>query len=321
MDLLLNVLMFVAVAMLGYLAGRRYPDLGGRVIRWAGRRRATVTRPPGPWRRRARLLFVVGALAATAPVWPIVQPGDPVANEMLEPAEAAVIVSVVLVFPAAWALLGRSRPYAWRVAVVLGACVTGWSLWTAEFGSYGTPPTVDDGLRWYLVATAVIVASAAVVESWRRPRELLTRRGAAGALVWTAGVAAAFAIPIVGDQQVPPRDPVLPLPPAMTVVQEEARCAMPENHGFGPRSCFRRFTVAATDGANVRELARRLGEHLQRTKQWPATWYDPSTVQFRCRRNGWLNPYELCLELRHDELTSTVKVQIAYYNGREHVVY
>lgn len=264
---------------------------------------------------------MVGAFAATAPVWPIVQPGDPVADELLEPAEVAVIVPVVLVFPVAWALLGRSRPYALRLAVVLAVGAAGWSLWTVTYGSYGTPPTIDDGLRWYLVGTGVIVGSATAVESWRRPREPLTVRWAAGAIVWTVGAAAAVAIPVVGDQRLPPRDAVLPLPPAMTVVHEEARCATPENFGFGPRSCFRRFTVAATDAANARELAGRLGGHLQRAKGWRGTWYDPSTAGFPCRRIGWLNPYELCLELRSDEATSTVTLRLAYYNGRERVVY
>jgi hypothetical protein len=320
-DTLLGVFVLLAVALLGYVTGRRFPHLGGRISGWCGRRRAGLLRPPGPWRWWSRLLFVVGAFAATAPVWPIVQPGDPVADELLEPAEVAVIVPVVLVFPVAWALLGRSRPYAVRLAVVLATGAAGWSLWTVTYGSYGTPPTIDDGLRWYLVGTGVIVGSATAVESWRRPREPLTVRRAAGAIVWTVGAAAAVAIPVVGDQPPPPRDAVLPLPPAMTVVHEEARCAMPENFGFGPRSCFRRFTVAATDAANARELAGRLGGHLQRAKGWRGTWYDPSTAGYPCRRVGWLNPYELCLELRPDEATSTVTLRLAYYNGRERVVY
>lgn len=321
MDTLLGLLLLLTVALLGYLTGRRFPQLGRSISGWGGRVRAALVRPPGPWRWWSRLLLVVGALAATAPVWPVIQPGDPIADEMLEPAEVAVIVPVVLVFPVAWALLGRSRPYAWRIAAGLVACVAGWSLWTVTFGSYGTPPNIDDGLRWYLLGTGVIVASATAAESWRRPRELLAVRRAAGALAWTIGVAAALATPVVGDERLPPRDAILPLPPAMTVVQEEARCARPGNSGSGPRSCFRRFTVAATDEADVRELARRLGEHLHRAKSWPATWYDPFTVQFPCRRIGRLNPYELCLELRPDESTSTVRLQLAYYNGREHVVY
>ncbi|GIJ55482.1 hypothetical protein [Virgisporangium aurantiacum] len=321
MDTLLGVLVLLVVALLGYVTGRRFPHPGGWISGRRGRFRAAVVRPPGPWRWRSRLLFVVGALAATAPVWPIVQPGDPVADELLEPAEVAVIVPVVLVFPVAWALLGRSRPFAWRVAVVVAACVAGWSLWTVMSGSYGTPPTIDDGLRWYLVGTGVVVGSATAVESWRRPRELPTTRRVAGALVWTIGVAAAVAVPVVGDERLPPRDAILPLPPATTVVQEEARCALPENFGFGPRTCFRQFTVAATDAADVRELARRLGDHLRRAKGWPATGYDASTAGFPCRRTGWLNPYELCLELRSDESTGTVTLRLAYYNGRDRVIY
>ena len=320
MDTLLDVLVILAVALLGYLTGQRFPHLGGRIRRWGSRYHAAAVRPPGPWRRWSRMLAAVAALVATAPVWPFIQPGDPVADEMLAPVEVAVIVPVVLVFPVAWALLGRSRPDAWRVAVALAAAVAGWSLWTVTFGSYRTPPNVDDGLRWYLVGTGVVVASATVAESWRRGfRQQLGVRWAAGVLGWMIGVAATFAVPVVGDEQLPPRDAILPLPAAMTVVHEEAGCAAPEH--FGPRSCLRRFTVAATDGADVRELARRLGEHLQRTKGWQAIWYDSFAVRFPCRRIGWLNPYELCVELGRDESVSTVQVQLAYYNGRDRVVY
>ncbi|MEU4291745.1 hypothetical protein AB0E63_26255 [Kribbella sp. NPDC026596] len=233
-----------------------------------------------------------------------------------------MIVPVILVFPLAWALLARSRPYAARVALVLAGCVAGWSLWTVVLGSYGTPPNVDDGLRWYMLGAGAIVASATVVESWpRRSRELLSTRWAVGVLVWMVGVVATVAVPVVGDQQLPPRDAVLPLPLTMAVVGEEAGCARPRPGELGPRSCMRRFTVAATDGANVRELARRMGEHLERTRGWPARWYDSSTAQFPCRRVGWLNPYELCIQSRPDESLSTVEVQLVYYNGREQVIY
>jgi hypothetical protein len=319
-DTLLDVLLFLAVALLGYLTGQRFPHLGGRVGQWVGRYRGATARPPGPWRRWSRLLAVAGALAATAPVWPVIQPGDPVADEMLQPAEVAVIVPVVLAFPVAWALLGRSRPYARRVAIVLDAGVAGWSLWTVRYGTYDTPPNIDDGLRWYLVGTAVIVASATVIEAWRRGiRQQLSRRWAAGVLVWMVGVAATFAIPVVGDKQekVPPHDAILPLPPTVTVVREGTGCARPE---FGPRFCFRRFTVAATDGADRRELARRISEHL-RTKGWPAAWDDTSTGQSPCQPIGWFNPYELCVELRPDESGSTAEVELAYYNERTQVVY
>ncbi|GIH19229.1 hypothetical protein [Rugosimonospora africana] len=325
----LDVIMLVAVALLGYLAGRRFPHVGGRISRWGSRCRAAVVRPPGPWRRRSRLLFVAGAFAATAPVWPITQPA--VADDRLEPAEVAVVVPVVLVFPVAWALLGRSRPYAWRVAVALVACVAGWSLWTVAFGSFGTPPTMDDGLRWYLIGTGTIVACASTVEVWhRRPPRRPTTAWLAGALGWAIGVAATVTVPVVGDQQLPPRDAVLPLPPAMAVAHEEARCGMPGGYGFGPRSCFRRFTISATDGTDgtdgtngmdVRELARRLGEHLRQTKGWPVAWDEVSAVAVGCRPGGWLDPYELCLDLRPDESTSTVTLRLAYDNRREPVVY
>jgi hypothetical protein len=49
--------------------------------------------------------------------------------------------------------------------------------------------------------------------------------------------------------------------------------------------------------------------------------YDPFTAGFPCRRIGRLNPYEPCLELRSDESTSTVKLRLAYHNGRDRVVY
>jgi hypothetical protein len=104
-DTLLDMFPFLTVALLGYLMGQRFPHLDGWVSRWTSRYRAAVVRPRGPWRWWSRLLPVIGALAATAPVWPIIQPGHPVADEMLEPAEVAVIVPVVVAFPVAWALL------------------------------------------------------------------------------------------------------------------------------------------------------------------------------------------------------------------------
>src|SRR5437867_3639292 len=82
-----DMLPFLTVALLGFLAGRHFPRLRGWIARGIARYRAVAARPPGPWRWRSRLLFVVGALAATAPVWPVVEPGDPVTNELLQPAE------------------------------------------------------------------------------------------------------------------------------------------------------------------------------------------------------------------------------------------
>ena len=74
MDTLLGVILLLAVALLGYLTGQRFPHLGGWISGWGSRCRAAVVRPPGPWRWWSRLLLVAGALAATAPVWPIIQP-------------------------------------------------------------------------------------------------------------------------------------------------------------------------------------------------------------------------------------------------------
>lgn len=270
--------MLMVVGLLGYLTGRRFPHPGA----WIGRWREMAVRLPG--RRWSRPLLVVGALLATAPVWPGVQPGDPIADEMLEPAEVAGLVPLVLMFPVAWALLGRSRPYAWRVGAGLAVWVAAWSLWTVTFGTWSTPPTVDDGLRWHLIGAALVVAAGA------RPRKPLTGRWMAGAAIATIGVAAIFAIPVVGDPPVPPRD-AIPLPAAMTVLREETGC--------GANSCYRRFTVTGLGEADEAALARRVG----------------------CRRTGWLNAYELCLDLRHDEPAPAVELQVTYYNGRDRVVF
>ena len=98
-----GVLVVLGVALLGYLTGRRFPDLGTSIRRWGRLCRAAVSGRPGPWRWWLRLLLVMAAFVGTAPVWPVLQPGDPVADEMLKPAEVAGIVPVVLVFP-----IGRS---------------------------------------------------------------------------------------------------------------------------------------------------------------------------------------------------------------------
>lgn len=270
--------MLVVVGLLGYLTGRRFPHPGA----WIGRWRELVVRLPG--RRWSRPLQVVGALLATAPVWPVVQPGDPIADEMLEPAEVAGLVPLVLVFPVAWALLGRSRPYAWRVGAGLAVWVAAWSLWTVTFGTWSTPPTVDDGLRWHLIGAALVVAVGA------RVRKPLTGRWMAGAAITTIGFAAIVATPVVGDPPVPPRD-AIPLPATMTVLREETGC--------GVNSCYRRFTVTDLGAADEAALAPRVG----------------------CRRTGWLNPYELCLDLRHDEPAPAVELQVTYYNGRDRVVF
>ncbi|MEV4621197.1 hypothetical protein AB0J74_21120 [Asanoa sp. NPDC049573] len=315
MDTLLDMLMFLAVALHGYLTGQGFPP-GERIRRWGGRFPMAVVRPSGPWRWWSRLLSVVGALATTAPVWPIIQPGDPFADETLEPAEVADRPCGPCV-PAAWALLGWCRPYAGRAAGVLAACA-GWSLWTSTFGSYGTRPNVDDGLRWHLVGTGVIVASATVIEASRRGlRQQLSKRRAAGVLVWIVGVAAIFAISVVGDEQLPPRDAILPLPPAMTVAHEEAGCATPKQ--FPPRTCWRRLTVAATDNAPVQDLTRGLGQHLERTKGWRVTWYGfDSDPHIECRPAAWMaNPYRLCADVRSGKQPSTVDMRFVLANPHD----
>jgi hypothetical protein len=102
----------------------------------------------------------------------------------------------------------------------------------------------------------------------------------------------------------------------MTVAGEEATCAP---RPVGGRYCLRRFTVAATDSVPARELARRLGQHLARTKGWRVTWYDFSpNPDVECRRAGWLaNPYLLCADLRVDEQRSTVALQFGYANPHD----
>ncbi|GGN60183.1 hypothetical protein GCM10010112_16190 [Actinoplanes lobatus] len=272
--------MLVVVGLVGYLTGRRFPHPGA----WIGRRREALVRVAGPWRRWSRPLLVAGAVIATAPVWPMVQPGDPIADEMLEPAEVAVLVPVVLTFPVAWALLGRSRPHAWRIGAGLVAWVAAWAVWTVVFGSWSTPPNIDDGLRWHLIGAAAIVAAGA----WGR--QPLTRRWLAGTVIGAIGVAVVFAIPVAGGPPMPARD-AIPLPATATVIHEETGC--------GWNSCYRRLTVTGIDEAGMHELARRSG----------------------CRRIGWLNPYELCLDLRRNEPASTVGVQVTYYNGRDRVVF
>lgn len=266
-----------------------------------------VEGPVNPRDLLSRLLPVAASLVATAPVWPILQPGAPIADELLEPGEVAVIVPIVLVFPIAWALLARRRPYAWRIGVLLAAWVLAWSVWTVSLGSYASPPTIDDGLRWHLVGAGLLVAGAAAYEA--RQFAQVGARLLPGALVWLLGVAITLAIPVVGQEKVPPRDAVLPLPAGMTVVHEETGCA---------NTCTRRLTVESAD--TPAELIRRLGQHLEQTKGWQTTWYSFAPPQFECRRVGWLNPYEVCVELRATGSPSTIEIWLATFNGRDYVV-
>ncbi|MCP2324291.1 hypothetical protein HDA40_002798 [Hamadaea flava] len=255
-----------------------------------------------------RLLTVAAAVAATAPVWPVLQPGDPIADELLEPVEVAVLVPMVLIFPIAWALLARRRAYAWRVGLALAVWVLAWSVWTVSAGSYASPPTIDDGLRWHLVGAGLLVAGAVAYEAKRLAH--LGARLLPGALVWLLGVTVTLAVPVVGAETVPPSDTVLPLPAGMTVVHEETGCT---------NACTRRITVEGT--GTQAELTRRLGLHLEQTKGWRATWFDFAPPQFQCRHVGWLNPYDTCVELRTTGSASTVEIWLATSNGRDNIVY
>lgn len=269
--------------------GRRYRELAG---------------PPGPWSLRARLVMIAAAAAAATPTFAV---------DTLRPAETAVIVATLLIFPLAWGLLARSA----RTGTLVGAILVGgtavWSLATNRLASYETPPNVDELLRWQLAATGAVVAAAGLYE-WRGRRHG-GRRWVAGIAAWAAGVATIVAVPNVDDGQMPPRDAVLPLPPAMTVASEEANChPMPT----GGRTCVRVFTIAV-DGAPDKELMRRVGEHLERDKGWSVTWRRFSdTPEVRCRRAGWfLDPYKLCVWMRVDEERSAVQVSLGYYNHHD----
>ncbi|NUR69497.1 MAG: hypothetical protein HOU81_01615 [Hamadaea sp.] len=303
----------------GYVAGRRSPDLGGSVRRWI-RRRPAPSAPTRAWRGRSRLAVVAVAFLATAPVWPLIQPGR-MGDELLELAEVAVLVPIVLLFPIAWSLLGGSLPYARRIALLLAASVAGWSLWTVTFGTYASPPTVDDGLRWHLLGTGVVVVAATVYEArWRGIQN--SRRWLAGVVVGMAGLAVAVVVPVVGAVRTPPpADAILPLPAAMTIVQEEVGCGLPEPGGFGPYTCSRRYTVRAPSALSSQEMMRTLADHLRRAKGWPMESAGSGTFQFACRRVGWLNPYASCVELRVGQEPATVKIALSYDNVRDHVVY
>jgi hypothetical protein len=252
------------------------------------------------WGARSRLKFVGYALLATAPIWPVLQPHEPILDEMLAPEEVAVLVPVVLIFPVAWALLSRTertgRLFGWGLVLV----VLSWSSWTAEFGEYGTPPDVDDGLRWYLLTAAALVAAGVALDARK-----IDRRWVAGIACWVLGLAVTVMVPVLEDGPMPPEDLLLPLPPAMTVVSHEATCAP---------HCTRRFVVSGQ--MPVDDLARQLGVHLQHAKGWQMMWYGLTPVPYlTCRKAGWLvNPYKVCGDL------SIVdgRVEIRFGNSNKH---
>lgn len=264
-----------------------------------------------------------GALLATLPVWPVVQPREPIADELLAPGEVAVLVPLVLLFPLAWALLGVRRRVGLGVGAALVALVAGWALGTVTFADY-SPPTVDDWLRYHLLTSGALVATAGSIATrpWRRARQEAdeasatsrpwrrSRQGAdrarrrtwtgAGAALWLAGVVALLSVPVVDGEPVPPRDAVLPLPPGVTLVAE-----IPG-----------RFTLAATDGADQPKLVRRVGDHLRDTKGWRVTWYGfTPTPDVECRPAGRIaNPYRLCASFHVEPGRSTVELRLGYAN-------
>lgn len=252
------------------------------------------------WGWLARGSTVAVAVVATAPVWPVLQPGEPIPDEMLAPAEVAVIVPIVLVFPVAWALLGRTRRYGRVFGLALAGLVFAWAAWTAYLGEYGTPPNVDDGLHWYLLTAAALVVGAVVVEA----RKGLARPGLPGVVCWTAGIAVTAMVPVVDAGPLPADDVFLPLPPGLTVVADQAECQP---------SCTRRLQVTGP-GLAGRDVARQLGDHLGQAKGWQVTWYDfTPQPTLECRGSGRVaDPYQLCAAIRIVDERPTVEIMLAY---------
>ncbi|MFI5891451.1 hypothetical protein ACIA5D_15210 [Actinoplanes sp. NPDC051513] len=267
---------------------------------------------PRRWSRSSRLRYVAAALAATFPVWPGIQHGEPIADEMLSVAEVALVVPVVLILPAAWALLGRSHPFGRRVGALLAGGVALWSAGTVTLADYATPSTVDDFLFWHLVTAGLLVGGAAFLEWRRRPFRLSVPRAAAGLALWALACAIALTVP-VPDRMVPPSDAVLPLPSGIELRTDEVAC-----HRFNEAEyCTRTMTVGSTGN----DLARRLGRHLEQSKGWHLTWYDfAPTPSVECRPAGRLvNPYRLCLEVRDDARTTGLEIHLGYANPHDPV--
>ncbi|WP_189330977.1 hypothetical protein [Actinoplanes ianthinogenes] len=254
------------------------------------------------WSGRGRLLFLLAALGATAPVWPGVQPGSPILDEMLSPGEVAVLVPVVLLFPVSWALLAREPRTGRGVGLLLVCLVAGWSLGTVRLSTYETPPTTDDYLRWYLIAAGLVVLVAAV-----GTRPVVHK---AGFGVWLLGCAAAVAVPVVSG---PPTPPSADLPPGITAAENRLDCN---------RGCTRVQTVPAAGTAQSRLLTRRIGEYLERDG-WRMRWYDAAAEpEVECRPPHRLgDPYYLCLQLRAvGDPDAKVEVRL-YYRNRHDPVY
>jgi hypothetical protein len=261
------------------------------------------------WGTRSRLLTLAGSLLATLPVWPRPERDGAGSNGVQLPGEMWIIVPIVLAFPVAWVLLGRTRRHGLLVGWVLAGLVAAWSLWTANFAEYGTPPDVDDGLRWYLLTAGVVVVASVLIEARRQVRRL-DRRWALGAVCWVIGMGVTAMIPVLDRSPMPPAEAVLPLPPPMIVVSDHGDC------GTDGLFCSRRIVVAATNGMTTNDLVRRLGEHLEVAKGWKVQWYSSSAAPYlACRPVGWLvNPYELCADLRVEQGQSTVEVRLGHSN-------
>ena len=278
-------------------------------------RPATVPPPSRPWSVPARVLAFAGTVAATIPVWPALQLARTIA--IPQPAIGAVIVAVVLLPPLAWTILGNDRRFGLSISVALTACVTAWAWATAVVAERATLATLDALLRGYLGVTTCAVAAAALLPTrqrttmWvaaRQPTGVLRLRIATGTLVWIAAALATLTGPVHAPGPVPPSDLVLPLPPGMTLLDQQTSCPTPH------QPCARQLTIAAPDSPATAQLIQQLGRHLQQTKGWSLTWYTFTPIpDIACRPAGWASgPYLLCAELRVDEHRPAVEIQLWY---------
>jgi hypothetical protein len=246
---------------------------------------------------RDRGILLVAALAATVPVWPGVQPGSPIRDEMLAPGEVVVLVPVVLIFPIAWALLAQDRRTGRGVGLLLAGLVAAWSVGTVRFAAYGWQPTVDDFLRGYLITAGLVVLGAAA--------GTLTGVRKTGVGIWILGVVAAVAVPVVGAV---PEPPGVSLPSGIRAEQDRLDCN---------RACTRVITVRASGTDQARALTRRIGEHLATAEGWRMRWYEFAVEpDVECRPpRRMTDPYQLCLWLRSvGDPDARVEIRLGYSN-------
>ncbi|AEV85949.1 hypothetical protein ACWT_4932 [Actinoplanes sp. SE50] len=267
------------------------------------------------WGGRERLLFLGITLVATGPAWRLVPSGSPVADRMPAIAGVALLVAVVLIFPVSWAVLARGRTVGRRVGLILVALVAGWSVATVSAGTYETPPSVDDFLRWHLVAAGLTVLAGA---AWSRGGGWGGVR-LVGGVVWVSGVAVILAVPVVGQPPVPPGavlpDGVVSLPDGVVAAGNRLDC--------NRARCTRVITVRAAGTGEARGLARRIGNHLAMADGWRMRWYPGfAEPDVDCRGSHRLaDPYDLCLQLRAvGEPDASVEVRL-YYRNRHDPVY